>query len=414
MVPAFALVIFAATLLRRDPEMPFAAVALLITVRGAVLHRPATSIRVVQALVVLCVAAVAGKMGDVLPADLALLVAAVLACRPAPPPRPASVAERARAAMLVADTRGDPLAPFALRSDKSLVFSPDGAAAIGYRVRFGVAVAGGDPVGATASGAAAIQEFLRLAEANGWRSAALGAGSATAQRWAVHGFMRVPVGRDVVIDVGSFELAGRAFRNLRQAVHRASNAGLAVAVVREGDLSELECAELRRVLDLSGKRRARGFSMMLDGVLDGQHPDSLLVIGRIPGGKIVAVSRFAVAGGGTDLSLDLPWRLPEQAPGGSDEGLAAAVVAWGAANGVQRVSLAFAPFPDLFADPGRSLRVRAVHATVRLLDPLIRLESLYRFLRKFHAFGGRRYALLNIVDLPVVLAALLHLEFSGR
>ena len=60
-----------------------------------------------------------------------------------------------------------------------------------------------------------------------------------------------------------------------------------------------------------------------------------------------------------------------------------------------RVSLAFAAFPELYATKkrnfGQKLGFRAVHE----LDRWIRLESLYRFLRKFNAFGKGRYVMLR-------------------
>ena len=41
----------------------------------------------------------------------------------------------------------DSLAYFSTRRDKAVVFSPDGRAAITYRVELGVGLAGGDPIG---------------------------------------------------------------------------------------------------------------------------------------------------------------------------------------------------------------------------------------------------------------------------
>ncbi len=45
---------------------------------------------------------------------------------------------------------------------------------------------------------------------------------------------------------------------------------------------------------------------------------------------------------------------------------------------------------------------------------LIRLESLYRYLRKFHALGQRRYVLLSMHHLLPALLVLLTLEFLPR
>jgi lysylphosphatidylglycerol synthetase-like protein (DUF2156 family) len=53
------------------------------------------------------------------------------------------------------------------------------------------------------------------------------------------------------------------------------------------------------------------------------------------------------------------------------------------------------------------------YALARSLDGLIRLESLYRFLRKFHAFGPPRYVLFRPLAVLPVLAAMLLLEFSA-
>jgi lysylphosphatidylglycerol synthetase-like protein (DUF2156 family) len=46
--------------------------------------------------------------------------------------------------------------------------------------------------------------------------------------------------------------------------------------------------------------------------------------------------------------------------------------------------------------------------------PLIRLESVFRYLNKFHAFGARRYVVVSWRHVPVVPAVLLSLEFLPR
>jgi lysylphosphatidylglycerol synthetase-like protein (DUF2156 family) len=77
----------------------------------------------------------------------------------------------------------------------------------------------------------------------------------------------------------------------------------------------------------------------------------------------------------------------------------------------QRFSLAFAVFPEIFdADHPRRLQ-RAAYRLTHLLDPLIRLESLYRYLRKFHALAERRYVALCVHHFPAALVVLLSLEF---
>jgi lysylphosphatidylglycerol synthetase-like protein (DUF2156 family) len=90
---------------------------------------------------------------------------------------------------LVAGSEGDPLAPFALRPEKSYVFAPGG----------------------------------------------LGAGERARPLWTQYRFSGIPIGRDVVVRGADFTLRGRRFRNLRQAVQRSHNAGVTVQFAREGE-----------------------------------------------------------------------------------------------------------------------------------------------------------------------------------
>ena len=49
----------------------------------------------------------------------------------------------------------------------------------------------------------------------------------------------VPIGRDVVIDVAAFDMVGRKFRNLRQAVQRTHNFGITTEMVDEQGLDDV-------------------------------------------------------------------------------------------------------------------------------------------------------------------------------
>jgi lysylphosphatidylglycerol synthetase-like protein (DUF2156 family) len=313
---------------------------------------------------------------------------------------------------LVAGSEGDPLAPFALRPEKSYAFAPDGSAAVGYQVKIGLAVASGDPVGSPAGWEAAIAAFVATARARRRRIAVLGAGERARPLWAAYGLGHLAIGRDVVVQRSAFTVHGRRFRNLRQAIKRSHNAGVGVEIHREGEVLPEVVLELRGLMKRSRREDNRGFSMILGRLFDGQEPDAVIAVARDRSGAVVGAHRYLWAGK-SDLSLDLPIRA-QSAPNGVEERLIAEVVEWGAARGVERVSLAFAPFPDLFGDRGHLGPLgRIGYALVHLLDPLISVERLYRYLRKFHAFDQERYVMLRWRQVPWVLLALLLLEFAG-
>jgi lysylphosphatidylglycerol synthetase-like protein (DUF2156 family) len=123
--------------------------------------------------------------------------------------------------------------------------------------------------------------------------------------------------------------------------------------------------------------------------------------------------RYATAGGGSDISLDVPWRR-RGAPNGIDERLSIDMIMAGKDAGAQRVSLSFAAFPEIFADKDRGWVQHVFYRLIHVLDPLIALESLYRYVRKFHAMDARRYALISMTQLVPLVFVLLTLEFMPR
>ncbi|GAA3237255.1 hypothetical protein GCM10020256_56580 [Streptomyces thermocoprophilus] len=68
----------------------------------------------------------------------------------------------------------DSLGYFALRREKSVVWSPTGKAAVVYRVVGGVALASGDPLGDPEAWPGAIAPWLEQARAHGWIPAVMG------------------------------------------------------------------------------------------------------------------------------------------------------------------------------------------------------------------------------------------------
>jgi lysylphosphatidylglycerol synthetase-like protein (DUF2156 family) len=320
---------------------------------------------------------------------------------------------------LVNATREDPLSPFAMHSGKSYHFSADRSAAIAYRTRLGFAVVSGDPIGDVTQFEGLVADFVRMCRSRGWQIIVLAGGERHVSLWRndVVGqpMLAVPIGRDVVVDVRHFTLAGRRFRNLRQAVQRTRNCGVTTQIVDERELDGALRAELTEVLYAAHRaaRTERGFCMNLDGALQGRYPGIKLAIARDRSGRVVAFHRYTTADAGLEVSLDAPFRRPD-APNGVDERLSVDMINDAKANGALRLSLAFAAFPEIFDAANLTPLQRAAYRLTHLLDPWIRLESLYRYLRKFHCLAERRLVVLCAHHIPAALVVLLSLEFMPR
>ncbi|HTY31210.1 bifunctional lysylphosphatidylglycerol flippase/synthetase MprF [Mycobacterium sp.] len=392
--------------------------AVAFIARGIFLARPVTTMHAAAAALFV----VAGLGSHVLSFDLLgnLLIAGsgmVLMWPTSAHPRSEDLP---RVWSLIEATSGDPLAPFAMQTGKCYHFTADGMAALAYRTRLGYAAVGGDPVGDEAKFPELVADFAAMCHTHGWRIAVVGCSERRLELWrdpAVIGqsLRAIPIGRDVVVDVAGFEMVGRKFRNLRQAVKRTHNCGITTEIVAEQGLDDKLLAELTDVVRASpsGAHTDRGFYMNLDGVLEGRFPGIRLIIARDAEGRVQGFHRYATAGGGSEVTLDVPWRR-RGSPNGIDERLSIDMITAAKVAGAQRVSLSFAAFPEIFEDKNRGRVQRVFYRLIHILDPLIALESLYRYVRKFHAMDARRYALISMTQLLPLVVVLLTLEFMPR
>ena len=395
-----------------------AAAAVVIVARGIHLGRPVTLAHATAALLAALGTVAAHLLGTPLLAGAMAVGAAAALVWPMPSrPDSAALPDIWR---LICQTHGDPLAPFAMNHQKSYFVNAERSAALAYRARLGLAVVSGDPIGHPDAFADLVGGFAAMCRSRGWRVVILGCSDDRVGLWRAAGSIHpslhaVPIGCDVEVDVPHFTMTGRRFRNLRQAVARTHNRGVTTELADEQNLDGAVARELADVLHAShhSARHERGFSMILDSALEGRYPGVVLMIGRDTTGRIQGFHRYLVAGGGSDVTLDVPWRRPD-APNGLDERLTVDMITWCKASGAQRLSLAFAAFPDLFDNPDRTPVEAFYYRLITLGGPLIKLEPLYRYLSKFHALGNKRYVLVALRHIPLALLVLLSLEFLPR
>ena len=114
-------------------------------------------------------------------------------------------------ALLARHGQLDSLGYFATRSDKSYVFSPTGKAAIAYRVKAGVCLAAGDPVGDVEAWPGAIRVWIQLTQQRAWIPAVLAASETGAEVYKRAGFDALEIGDEAVVEVADFTLDGQGY-----------------------------------------------------------------------------------------------------------------------------------------------------------------------------------------------------------
>lgn len=293
--------------------------------------------------------------------------------------------------------QNDSLGYFATRRDKSVVFAPNGRAAITYRVEVGVCLASGDPVGDPRSWPQAIQTWLRVCKDYGWAPGVMGASYAGAQAFRDAGLSALELGDEAILRPSEFKLSGPDMRGVRQAVTRARRSGLTVRMRRHSDIGPDEMA---RVIERADAWRdtesERGFSMALGRLGDPADADCLLVEavrGDQSSGEVVAMLSL-VPWGHSGVSLDLMRRSP-QSPNGTIELMVSELALQAATIGVNRISLNFAMFRAAFeqgAQLGAGPVLRLWRRLLMFFSRWWQLETLYRSNMKYRPQWVPRYA----------------------
>jgi len=343
-----------------------------------------------------------------------LLMAFLVALQPADGPHGLDDPEADRLRQLLDRWGGiDSLSYFSLRSDRSVIFSPTGKAALTYRVVGTVSLAAGDPLGDPEAWPGAIGAWLDEARSFGWVPAVLAASERGAEAFQRVGMDALELGDEAVLHVSEFSLEGRSMRVVRQAVSRCTRAGLTVTCHRLADLDDGTLELLRTRADAWRDGAVeRGFSMALGRFGDRRDSRAVVVLSHDPDGTLRGLLHL-VPWGDDGLSLDL-MRRDRDAENGLVEQMVAALMTAAPGLGVRRVSLNFAVFRSVFARGerlGAGPVLRVWRGVLLWASRFWQIESLYKANAKYQPEWVPRFVCFrSSADLPRVSVAALRAE----
>ncbi|MFF1261808.1 phosphatidylglycerol lysyltransferase domain-containing protein [Streptomyces sp. NPDC058321] len=297
----------------------------------------------------------------------------------------------------------DSLGYFALRREKSVVWSPTGKAAVAYRVVGGVSLASGDPIGDPEAWPGAIAPWLMEAREHGWSPAVMGASEEAGTIYARHGLDALELGDEAIVEIPEFTLEGRAMRTVRQAYNRVKRAGYEVRIRRHEDIPAEEMTYLlQRADDWRDGATERGFSMALGRLGDPADGRCVMLECSDGKGELKAVLSF-VPWGPEGLSLDL-MRRDRDSENGLMEFMVIELLQRAAEIGITQVSLNFAMFRSVFergSRLGAGPVLRLWRSLLSFFSRWWQIESLYRANAKYRPIWEPRFLLFEkSADLP--------------
>ncbi|MEU2503753.1 phosphatidylglycerol lysyltransferase domain-containing protein [Streptomyces sp. NPDC007863] len=297
----------------------------------------------------------------------------------------------------------DSLGYFALRREKSVVWSPSEKAAIAYRVVGGVSLASGDPIGDPEAWPGAIEPWLAEAREHGWIPAVMGASEEAGVIYARHGLDALELGDEAIVETDEFTLDGRAMRTVRQAYNRVKRAGYEVRIRRHDTIPAEEMAELlRKADDWRDGATERGFSMALGRLGDPRDGQCVMLECTDGTGELRALLSF-VPWGPKGLSLDL-MRRDRDSENGLMEFMVIELLQRAKEIGITQVSLNFAMFRSVFergSKLGAGPVLRLWRSLLSFFSRWWQIESLYRANAKYRPIWEPRFMLFEkSADLP--------------
>ena len=297
----------------------------------------------------------------------------------------------------------DSLGYFALRREKSVIWSPTGKAAVAYRVVGGVSLASGDPIGDPEAWPGAIEPWLAEAREHGWTPAVMGASEEAGTIYARHGLDALELGDEALVETADFTLDGRAMRTVRQAYNRVKRAGYEVRIRRHADIPADEMSELlRKADDWRDGATERGFSMALGRLGDPADGQCVMLECTDGNGDLRAVLSF-VPWGPNGLSLDL-MRRDRESENGLMEFMVIELLQRAKEIRITQVSLNFAMFRSVFergSKLGAGPVLRLWRSLLSFFSRWWQIESLYRANAKYRPIWEPRFMLFEkSADLP--------------
>ncbi|MBS5944302.1 bifunctional lysylphosphatidylglycerol synthetase/lysine--tRNA ligase LysX [Varibaculum cambriense] len=313
--------------------------------------------------------------------------------------------------LLIKWGKADSLSYYATRDNRAVVFSADGQAVVSYGVALGVALAAGDPIGDPSSWENAVQRWKSYCYRQGWIPAVISASAQGARIYRHQGLRVRKMGDEAIISPERFERNSSAGRALLAAQRRVARAGVEIEICRQSELSPAQLREVAMVAELFRRGNERGFSMSLDRMFAPQEGEQLIVTARGKDGQLQCLLTF-VPWGQRAVSLNL-MRRAENAVNGVVEAMVLTLLQQGPEKGVERFSLNFAMFREIFVEGeavDATINDRVKRALFVKASRFWQLESLYESNARYNPKWLPRYFCFSsdpLVPLSLLAAGML-------
>ncbi|PZU47812.1 MAG: hypothetical protein DI566_04375 [Microbacterium sp.] len=293
-------------------------------------------------------------------------------------------------------------------------YSDDLQSAVAYRLVGDVALAIGGPVGDAVGDAApqAIDGFVAMCAVRNWTPAFYSVEDELLPAFDERGWEHLPVAEETVLDLATFDLAGKAWQKVRQPLTRAEREGMQALWTT---WAELPAGVTAQIVELSeawvSEKALPEMRFTLGSLAEASDPDVAVTVAIDAAGVVQAVTSWMPVwrdGVLVGRTLDFMRRRPD-GPNGVMEYVIARTALICREAGMEFVSLSGAPLAirDTAGEGAESALGLFLAWLASALEPVYGFASLFRFKAKFRPrYVGVHLAYADPLALPRIGVAI--------
>lgn len=301
-------------------------------------------------------------------------------------------ADRIRVRELLRRHGGGTLGFMATWPENVYWFTPEGDAAVAYRVVNGVAITMSDPICAAGDASRVIRGFAAFCDANSWVPAFYSVHPQLLPVFDELGWQHMSVGEETLVRTTGLELTGKPWQKVRQALNRGIKEGMTTVWTSWDELPLATVAEITAISEeWVAEKELPEMGFTLGGMAELKDPDVRIMLAIGPDGRVQAVTSWlpvhrdgAVIGWTIDFM-----RRADDSMNGIMEFLIASAALHMKESGAEVLSLSGAPLAtkplaEGEAPPEPTVMTRLLDFLATTLEPAYGFSSLFRFKAKFN------------------------------
>jgi phosphatidylglycerol lysyltransferase len=296
---------------------------------------------------------------------------------------------------------------FALMDDKQYFFNSSKTCVIAYKIRNGVALALGDPIGESKlERTYCIEQFVADNTKKDLKTAFYNTGESMSLIYEGLGYKSIKIGEEALIPTNTFTLNGSAMADVRHEVNKIKREQGIFAWYTMDTIPWKYVNEINSIhYAWTRQKKSLQLTYSLDYFPFPIEENAFIQIIKGQNERIWGILSYFPFNGGKGMVLDFMMRASGSPHGIIEAGINEAIEFF-KARGIHFLSLGMAPLSDIDVKSENNVTQKAKNLIFENFNQFYQYKSLFKFKSKFNPLWLHKYLVYkNEIDLPAIIIA---------